>query len=51
MSLLEGEGGVFDGLLADEGDGVPVFGVAVELYLLGPDEGRIRDEGQRILDV
>ena len=51
VGLLEGEGGVFYGLLANEGDGVPVFGVGVELDGLSPDEGRIRDGGQRILDV
>ena len=51
MSLLKGEGGFFYGLLADVGDGVPVFCVRVEFDLLGPDEGRIRNGGQRILDV
>ena len=51
MSLLEGEGSLFYSFLADEGDGGPVFGVGVELDLLGPDEGRIRDGGKRILDV
>ena len=51
VGLLEGEGGFIYGLLADEGDVLPVFSVGVELDGLSPDEGRIRDGGQRILDV
>ena len=51
MGLLEREGGVFYGFLADIWDIGPVLVFAVEFYLFGPDEGRIRNGGQRILDV